>query len=201
MSQTSTFDLGFNTSTVDFGLQHLGGTCNFTNAAHVKTPDAVVLSMGSHHKDRWGFDEASSRRFDFVFSTAVKELLRANVRKIVLSLESARDSVLTPNRFASPSEMCVESNWRRQQRNRVMTEALARACAAHASARVQCRVLDIYSPTVSMTGFRPGLFFRDRDPIHFMRPGTEASRHMDFVGPMLHQVLGSFTWRQAQRRR
>ena len=161
------------------------------NGVNRTVPNIIMFSHGSHHKDTWGYDEQARNRFKHTTTSQVTTAVKMGTLKLVMLLETARDVAVTPDRFAHPSNLCTISNWRIQQRNLVMAEMFMQSCRTLSHTGLQCRVLDLFSPTITLTGYTPGLFFKERDPIHVLRP-REAK--LSFAAEMLHDLLESFDW-------
>ena len=89
-----------------------------------------------------------------------------------------------PSASGFTSIMCKLSNWR-QQRNLVMADTFLRACETISR---KCRILDLYGPTIALTGTAPGVFYKDRDPIHVL---WSRERQLSFAGRLLAQVIGT----------
>jgi hypothetical protein len=193
ISMMSWFDLGVSTSPAEFSVpsylpKELIDHMRVKYKLNATAPNVTVVTMGSHHRNVWGYDEAARQRFNFTFGTFLKSAMRDQTSKIVLMLETARDMAKTAYRFAHPSEQCLLSNLRWQRRNVLMAEILQTRCR---EAGMQCRVLDLFSPTNTLVGAPPGVFFRDRDPVHVLR---DKHVQLAFTGPLLMDVIHSFDW-------
>ena len=199
LTRTIWFDFGKGMDaslTNDPYIQKCARNCLRSSQLHSQTgPDVVIFSLGFHHRDMWGGDGEAQRRFRYVFTSYLRRMMALGTRGFVLITESARDTGMTPFKFGSPDQLCFLSAVRAQQRNRAMVEALHYACetvthdartAAHGGAI--CRVLDLFSPTLPLVGASPGVFFRDRDPVHFWRHKPE--RHA-FIRPLVVSALAS----------
>jgi hypothetical protein len=154
-------------------------------------PHVVMFSLGYHHKSVWGGDDSARSHFRKVFARYVRSMGRQGTRGFVLITESARDTAMTPFKFSGPSTLCLLTNVRTQGRNFAMVDALNRACEVNQNvsrAGIACRVLDLFSPTNALVGAAPGLFYNDRDPIHFLKHKPNL---LSFVTPMAKGVLTS----------
>jgi len=197
MTFSTWWDYGYRTSQADFetlsylppdsheALRSRG--CGTSQWA----PNVTVFSLGSHHKEVWGYDDDARTRFEFVFDVFLSSAVQNMTTKFVLVAEGATDVQVTPTRFAHPDGQCLLSNWRKQHRNQLMAAVFNRLCDARKEQGLQCRFLDLFSPTVTLTGAAPGLFYLERDPVHALRPRMDK---LAFAGTMLLDALGSFSF-------